>query len=297
MTERRSRLSGLLAALGLFACQPAPEFAVNGPCTVAASPRDLPDTVRETSGLTLSRRSPGVLWTNNDSGNEPILYALDTTGTFLGQVRVTSAEVVDWEDIAAGPCDTGDCLFIGDFGDNRGRRDSISIYVVPEPLPTDSATAPAIVLNARYPDRAQDAEAMFLLPGGDLFIVTKGRRDSIGLYRYPKAAQRPGGSVTLERVRTLAARPAKGDDRVTGAAATSNGERVAIRSYRWLQVYNAEGLLHSGLPTLTFDLRPLDEAQGEGVAIDSSGRVWLSSEAEGRRHPPVMSRLRCSLGG
>ena len=123
----------LIAMAALVACAPGAQDTA--PCTIATNARELHSDILETSGLALSRRTPGVLWTHNDSGNEPFLYALDSTGTIMGHVRVSGAALIDWEDMAAGPCNAGTCLFIADIGDNPGRRDSISIYVVPEPLP------------------------------------------------------------------------------------------------------------------------------------------------------------------
>src|SRR5215204_277035 len=58
-----------------------------GPCTVAAQPvmmRDVP----EASGLAVSRRRPGLIWTHNDSDNDAELFALDESGMMQGRVRV-----------------------------------------------------------------------------------------------------------------------------------------------------------------------------------------------------------------
>ena len=56
--------------------------------------------------------------------------------------------------------------------------------------------------NARFPNGARDAEGLFILPSGDLYILTKGRRGPIELFRYP-SPERPGETVTLEHVREL----------------------------------------------------------------------------------------------
>ena len=60
-------------------------------CTVATRPvplRDLP----EGSGVALSRRTPGLLWSHNDSG-PPMLIALDASGAVKGRVTVAGARV------------------------------------------------------------------------------------------------------------------------------------------------------------------------------------------------------------
>jgi len=76
--------------------------------------------VGETSGVAPSRRVGGVIWTHNDAGDGPLIYASDTTGTALGTFRVSGARNRDWEDIAFGPCGYRyTCLYLADTGDNR----------------------------------------------------------------------------------------------------------------------------------------------------------------------------------
>ena len=56
----------------------------------------------EASGVAASHKSPGVLWSHNDSG-EPTLLAVGADGTSLGRLWVARAAVEDWEDIHVGP--------------------------------------------------------------------------------------------------------------------------------------------------------------------------------------------------
>ena len=66
-----------------------------------ASPR-----LRESSGVAASRAHAGVLWTHNDSGDGPYLYATDLRGHDRGFLLVPGAEATDWEDMGLGPCPT-----------------------------------------------------------------------------------------------------------------------------------------------------------------------------------------------
>jgi hypothetical protein len=163
------------------------------------------------------------------------------------------------------------------------------------PEPEAGAQEPARVdtLRARFPDGPRDAEALFSLPSGALFIVTKGRDTDIALYRYT-APQLAGTVAQLERVRELFPRPTDSRDRVSAAAATPDGRRVGVRTYRRLYLYDAE-LLVSGqaVEPIVVDLEPLGEAQGEGLALEDDGTVWLSSEGENRRSFAVLNRLEC----
>jgi len=290
---------GCTAAAGPGVADVLPAGHATGPayqdsaCRPTGKSLALPVEVRETSGLARGRRDPNVLWTHNDSGFEPVLYALNTEGRILGRVRVQGATLVDWEDIAAGPCPGGSCLFIADIGDNGRAREFVTVYSVPEPAVDARTTAQARQFRLRFPDGAQDAEAMFILPSGALYLVSKGRHGAIRLYRAPEGYE-SGSVATLEAVKELWPTPQDERNRVTSATATPDGKWVAIRTYRTLYVYPAAELV-AGRPStpMRVDLAPLREKQGEGLTATDDGTVWLTSEAERKKDVPSMSRLEC----
>jgi hypothetical protein len=283
-------------ALAESAQAAAPVPAPDGPvCRVADAGDPLPVEVKETSGLAQSRRDPELFWTHNDSGNDAELFALDASGRLVDRVRVAGAEIVDWEDIEAGPCEEGSCLYVGDIGDNDAARERITIYRVPEPEADASTTEPAAAIHARFPDGVQDTESLFLLPSGELYVVTKGRHGPIALYRVPSPRQ-PDETVTLERVRELFPQPEDEQDRVTSATASPDGRWVGIRSYRNLYLYPSAELVAGGAvePTVV-DLEPLGQEQGESVTISPDGAVWLTSESESKDGRPTWARLQCTF--
>lgn len=284
-----------LLLLGLAACSPgdAPGAGGSETCAVAQRSIPLPEAVRESSGLAESRRRPGVFWTHNDSGGEATLFAVDAGGRLLGTVAVTGARNRDWEDLAAGACPAGACLYIADTGDNDARRRDVELYRVPEPEPGAPATAPAERMTLRYPDRPRDAEALFVLPDGRIYLITKGRRNPVELYRVP-GAFRAGATATLQRVSSLSAAEPGRINQVTGAAATPDGSRVAVRTYTGLYLFRTADLLAGNEPAANrVDLTPLGEPQGEAVEIRDDGSVFLTSESPGKGEPGVMSRLTC----
>jgi hypothetical protein len=57
----------------------------------------------EASGLVASPDNPGVLWTENDSGNPNTIFALDTNGNLLGTYYLDGVTNYDWEDMSVGP--------------------------------------------------------------------------------------------------------------------------------------------------------------------------------------------------
>lgn len=262
-------------------------------CTLAARAAKLPRELGETSGAAFSRRRPGTWWSINDSGNRAELFALDSAGRRLGAVRVRGAENRDWEDMAAGPCagGAGDCLYVADVGDNGAERPHVTIYRVPEPASGDTSTAAAERFHARYPGGPRDAEAFFVLPDGGAYVVTKGRRSPVEIYRVPLD---PAAIGTMERVRVLAPSPRESSDRVTGAGATADGRWIAVRTYAGLDLYRRADLMGNGPPALATPLGSLGEPQGEAVALASGGQVLLTTEASDGSGPSV-SRLSCPM--
>ena len=69
-------------------------------------------------------RARACFWTHNDSGDAPRVFALGRDGRLRGEVAVTGAEHVDWEDIAI----RGRTLYVGDIGDNLAQRPEIVVY-------------------------------------------------------------------------------------------------------------------------------------------------------------------------
>jgi hypothetical protein len=123
-------------------------------------------SIDEASGLAASLRHPDVLWIINDSGDDPVLYAMDTGGAHLGRVTVRNARNVDWEDLAAFCGETTSYLLIADVGDNRARRDECLLYLVPEPdiadLQPNGEISVALQRRLRfvYEDGPRDCEAV-----------------------------------------------------------------------------------------------------------------------------------------
>jgi hypothetical protein len=254
----------------------------------------LPDAVHESSGLALAGGGD-ALWTHNDSG-QPLLYRVGFDGRLRGQVSVINARVADWEDIAAGPCPgSGRCLFVADIGDNSASRANITIYRFPEPGPRDAQSMPAEALTAAYPEGAQDAEALFVLGDGSVYIVTKGETGPVAIYRLPSTA-RQGTVARLELVAQLNADDVRRRDRITGAAAWPDGNWLALRTLNAVSFYRTGDLATGRLGApLTYSVSALQEPQGEAVEFGRDGVIHLSSEGGRKAVPATLARLTCTL--
>ena len=262
-------------------------------CQVSGDLARVPE-LPEGSGIAASRRLPGRFWAHNDSG-EASLIALDAKGTVLGQVRVAGAKVDDWEAIAVGPCAEGSCIYIGDIGDNNAKRSNITIYRIPEPETVSGSVESSQVIRARYPDGAHDAEALLITPKGDMLIVTKGDTGPIGLYRLPSSAQ-TGAVVTLEAIGKPRQPGKAGEDRITDAAISPNGDWVALRTNTTLLLYRTEKLMSGDWGEAgRISLKALGEPQGEGVAFGDDTAVFLAGEGGGKSQPGTFGHVTCTF--
>lgn len=301
---RRLAFAGALtAAVGAAppATLPGRDWDVRAP--IRADRTGVPEDPRlsESSGVAASRAHPGVLWTVNDSGNDPILFAIDTLGADLGAFAVAGAANHDWEDAALGPCDAGVCVYIADTGDNAEEREEVAIYRVPEPEPGPAArgtTARGEVLRVSYPDGPHDVEAMYVDAAGDMHLITKGRTDGVRHFRVPGSAWGSTAPVTAEDLGRLPLDPgASLSDRITGAALSPDGDVAVVRSYRRLHFFAVPGdgrLEPLGSPPLACSVAGL-EPQGEAVTWLDSGRLVLTSERFVGLAPGTIHVVECPI--
>jgi hypothetical protein len=268
----------------------------------------LPPVLDESSGLVVSRRQPGVLWTHNDSGDGPNLYAIDATGKLLATFRVAGAEAVDWEDMSSGPCiadlaSAGDapvCLYLADIGDNNRRRQWLTVYVVVEPsLEAGTRTIASRSFRYRYPDGPENAEALAVLPDGDVTIVSKGNGGSIGFFRLRREAIAraavSGEMLLAEPAGDSGIRPDGEIGRlVTSADVSPDATTLAVRTYyevfffHAVTDHDAVAWRDSGKRCFLGDA----ESQGEAIAYLDRDTLLLTSE-RGRGAAGLIHRVRC----
>jgi hypothetical protein len=214
----------------------------------------------------------GVLWTHNDSGDRPRVFALRPDGTLLGNVTVSGAQAIDWEDIAR----RGDRLYLGDIGDNDRERDGIVVYRVPVPPPGASATATAQALRLRYPDGPHDAETLLVDPRtGALAIVTKEVTGESGVY----VTGRPSAS-TVTTLRHAATLHLGLGGLATGGGVSADGRVIAVRTYTGFVAWPrrpGDTLARAMRRTPCAGHARLGrEGQGESLALTADGRAFYT---------------------
>ncbi|MEJ2163233.1 MAG: hypothetical protein P8X60_07950 [Robiginitalea sp.] len=242
----------------------------------------LPDEIQESSGLLLAE---GRFITHNDSGDQPVLYVLDTANLeIVRRVAVKGVRNTDWEALA----EDDEYFYIGDFGNNEGNRRDLRILKISKTDFSKSDTVIPELISFAYADQREfermpksdwDAEAM--LAGRDsLWIFTK-QWKSFGtvVYALPKVP----GTYIADPVVSFNTRGL-----ITDAGPVPGEEAFLLLGYTpQLQPFvlkvpaanPAEGFLRETLKSLL----SIGFAQSEGMALSSEGSLFVSSESFSNR--------------
>lgn len=240
----------------------------------------LPQLIRETSGLIFWN---GGLWTQNDSGNDPVLYKIDTlSGQILQTVTVSGAENVDWEDLAQDDSH----IYIGDFGNNNGNRTDLKIYITNKadfPVSGNGAVT-ATGINFSYGDqqvfkRARldndyDCEA-FISCDDSLYLFTKNWiSETTRLYALPKIP----GTYQVFPLDTFNV-----NGLITGADVRTDSSAITLVGYKdykpfiWL-LFDFQGRDFFGGNKRRIDFESMFATQTEGVSYTYGDEIYISSE-------------------
>ena len=103
----------LLCLSGLYAQEEATDFK-----KLTRVPKSIP----EISGIYIQG---DTIWSHNDSGGEPVLYAFDVKGNLLDSVYIENTQNQDWEELTHD--DQGN-VYICDFGNNNNQRENLRIF-------------------------------------------------------------------------------------------------------------------------------------------------------------------------
>lgn len=147
---------------------------------------ELPASIVEVSGIVRSRVHDGVFWVHGDSGQPAEVYAISSDGTLLATARLVDADgapiaMIDWEDIAAGPCETTgetECIYVADVGDNAAARDSVSMFRFEDPGTLEDTDVEVTQLRMTYEIGPADVEAVFVDDAAGVVLLTKGPGDT-----------------------------------------------------------------------------------------------------------------------
>jgi hypothetical protein len=241
----------------------------------------LDEMVLENSGLIWYRDK---LWTINDSGGDPVLFSIDgRTGRCIQAIYIEGAINRDWEELAQDE----DFIYIFDIGNNFGRREELTIYMVPKdsiPIAGNARVHPEII-QYRYGDREKsngyfvrspyDCEAAFARHDS-LYLFTKDwENQQTVVYACPA---RPG-AYTLWPIAGYEA-----DGLVTGAdISPKDSSLIILIGYKdyvpfvW-ELRVADFSNFSVESARRIDFSEKYDLQTEGIAISPDGKIFISCE-------------------
>ncbi len=256
--------------------------------------------INESSGIAASQCQPNVLWTHNDSGDGPYIFAMDPAGHDLGTWRVENAENTDWEDIAVFKDMSGNCfLYIGDIGNSKKetRRTEQRIYKISEPkLPEGgkrssrnepNTTAAAEVIVFSYPDGTHDAETLMVAPRSEtIYVITKSRNGPASVY---KVAHSFGGPpVRADKISDITV-PAIPNGFLTGGDIAPDGGHAVVCDYFAAYEFSLPSEAKSFDEIWKQKPRPIelgDRSQGESIGYSADGKA-LFATSEGSNGPLI----------
>jgi hypothetical protein len=187
----------------------------------------------ESSGLAASKRYPGIIWTHNDSGSIPFLFAMRQNGGHVRAIQVKGAAPIDWEDISI---DNFGNLYVADIGANGMARTHVAVHRVPEPNPgRDSDARVDKTWYLRFPARREDCESFFVSRTTG-YLVTKERKNgNVAIFGFPLSAP-SGQSIVLRKIAIVEVTAA-----VTAADLSADARRLALLTEEGAYVFVING--------------------------------------------------------
>lgn len=243
--------------------------------------------INELSGLVVSSKSDNLMWVHNDSGDKSYVYLINNAGKKLATINYNK-EVRDCEDIALyHPNNQKPLIFVGDIGDNKAKREYISIYKFEEPntskIKKNIEIKNAEEIKLKYPDGARDAECLIIDPiDKNIYIISK-REDSVKVYSAPINTAK-NKIITLKKEATLFFPGFIHIKWITAGDISRDGKQILVKSYGnifyWKRNANETFIDAIKKPFKILSYKP--ETQGEAIGFTNDGKKYYTiSEGKG----------------
>ena len=227
---------------------------------------DIPNDLKEVSALERSSGS-NLIWVIEDSGNKNQIYGLNDHGVIVKTIQIKNAKNKDWEDLTSD--DIGN-LYIGDFGDNKKKRKTYTIYKINgiQKL-TDSANATRIDFRLPRKIKPKDFEAFFLWK--DHFYIFSKAEKHTKLFKVPNSV----GShmATLVTEHEFDGR----NNKITSADISEDGKLVVLLNHDkiWLlRDFKGDNFFTGSKEPIEFN----HNSQKEGIYFEEKNRFLISEE-------------------
>lgn len=235
----------------------------------------------ESSGVASSTYDPQIIWTHNDSGDKPRLFAFTRDGKWIAEVELARTQAVDWEDMCSFRRGDRHYLAVGDVGDNQRKRKSVFVYVIEEPKLDKDVAAPVNKLvdqvqriEVQYASGPADCESLAYDATTDTFLLATKEFLRCRLGTFDANPTSDGRPVQLTFGQTL------GLPLTTAADISSDGQRLVIATYGPASIFRraADGRWDASEATLQTRTLPARK-QGESICFaDLDKTLLLTSE-------------------
>jgi hypothetical protein len=241
-----------------------------------------PNELKEVSGITKDLKSD-LIWTIEDSGNENIIYGLDTSGTIKKNIKITNLENNDWEDLTG---DKEGNLYVGDFGNNKNARKDLAIYKVAADSLNSEITNYSYKVSFYYPEQTEfppkksnyiyDCESFFEF-NNNFYLFTKNRSKNFDgttlLYKVPNKAGNHK-AVLMGKFKTCGTYSTCA---ITSAAISPDYKKVVLLGHNqvWMfEDFKNDDFFNGKLSTLKL----ANYSQKEGLCFKDNATIYISDE-------------------
>lgn len=244
----------------------------------------LPKKIKESSAVEVTEKSD-LIWTLEDSGNKPRIFALNTKGEIANTITIINAQNNDWEDLTS---DKEGNLYIGDFGNNNNKRKNLSIYKINAADLNKKQASVAEKISFFYPEqvlfppknseRFYDVESFFLFED-HFYLFTKNRSSKFDgttlLYQVPnKPGNHPAKLLssfkTCDNFNHCA---------ITSADISPDGKKVALLSSDKVWIFSeftANKFLSGKVQKIELD----HYTQKEGICFVGNDKLYITDERD-----------------
>ena len=245
---------------------------------------NLATEANESSGIAYIQ---GRLFSINDSDNSPKIQELNPeSGVLVREIEVQNATNIDWEDLAQSETH----LFIGDFGNNLGKRQDLAIYRIAISDLLNSSQVLAEKMNFSFSDQTDfsgtvsnhnfDCEAFFYLDS-ELHLFSKNKGDKRSKHYTLNSS---GSNQTASLRESLDAQGF-----ITSASISTDGKNIVLLGYEdqgissqsfvWaLSGYSGDDFFFNGTKRRITIGSPSVLSQTEGITFTKNLEVLIAGE-------------------